>query len=386
MALTNQIIGAGGIAGGAISLEDTNTAQILRYGFLGLLAEGAAGTNGFTQSRPGCLPGPADADTQIPNCFAQLPSTGLSLQIRRGAAVVERSTTVGPYIVVVEATGTVTLATADSINSRIDRVDLQVLDAVLGDGGGTVVRYVVTSGTGTPVAGVIPVAPPPINSIPICQVTLTANATTVTGGMIADKRRSAGLRGGVRFLLPGDSLSDAGIMSGEMRDTTALGGFTIDKWNNATSSWLPVTDLTGAASVIAEFTAAQTVTNVTATAYADIVNGTTKLGVPFIAPSSGIVKLSWGCNAFSGLVGSSLFVGAAVSTGSTIGSGTPFSAANDDEALVFSDTTDSPGDRSRRITGLVPGAPYNAWVRAHNSGSTSSHIDRPFIDVEPRLR
>ena len=141
--------------------------------------------------------------------------TGLNISVRPGAGVVERNTLVGSYVVAAYQTGQVTLAAANATNPRIDRVDLQVLDGALGDNGGTsLTQYVVTTGvaSGTPA---VPAAP--TNSIPLCQVLLPANTTTLTGGMFTDKRRSAGLRGAARFLLPGDALSDPGFVIGEKR-------------------------------------------------------------------------------------------------------------------------------------------------------------------------
>lgn len=235
---TNQVIGGAGIAGGTWTIQSTNTATTGRYHDLSFLAEGAAGANGFTTARTGVLPGPADSGTQTPNAFAvSATGTGLNMLIRRGAAVAERSTLVGTYLVHTETSGTVTFSTADGTNPRIDRVDLQVLDGALGDNGGvSVTQFVVTTG----VAAGSPATPAaPSNSTPVAQTLLPANTTTLTIGMISDKRRSAGLRGGIRVQMPGDSTSDVGFGSGEWRDTTAIATTvpTIDRWNSLTAAW-----------------------------------------------------------------------------------------------------------------------------------------------------
>lgn len=385
MTLTNYVVGTTAHPGGTWTIESTNTAQVGRYHDLAGLLEGSS-TSTFTTSRPGCFPGPADNGTEIPSCFAQAAAGGLSVSMRAGGAVIERGTLVGPYIVVSESVATVTLATADATNPRIDRVDLQVLDGILGDNGGvSQTAFVVTTGTaaGSPVA---PAAP--ANSIPITQIHLPANTTTITAGMIFDVRKSAGVRGGIRVLLPGDLLTDVGFGSGEWRDTSAVPGAVdrIDRWRQDTQVWEMVVDRTGATTQFVAFTAAQTVTAITLTTYADVVTGTTKMGTAFLAPASGEVRIGFGCNAFSGVNGSSLLAAPAVSTGGTVGSGTAVVAASDDSSLTFSQLVDVPGYRTLLVTGLTPGSTYNTWLRAHNSGSTSSHIDKPLVEVMPLAR
>lgn len=384
MALTNYVIGTSAHAGGTWTIQNTNTAQVGRYHDLAWLTEGAADSNGFTTSRPGCLPGPADDDSNIPNCWTQTPTgTGLNLNVRRGSAVVERGTLVGSYIVESNATATVTLATANATNPRIDRVDLQVLDGALGDNGGTSqTALIVSSGTA---AGSPSVPAAPSNSIPICQILLPANTTTLTSGMVTDKRRSAGLRGGTRVLLPGDSLTDVGFMPGEMRDTRAIASpGTIDTWDNASAAWVRVHDFAGAAVHFTHFAATDTVTNVTTTSYVAVTDtGGTHLGHNFVAPASGIIELTWGANAFSGVSGSSLLIGSNVRQGGTVGSGTGQSTVSDDDAAVYSLLGDVPGTRMRVVTGLTPGNTYNVQLEAKNSGSTTSHIDRPWIVSRP---
>lgn len=215
MALTNQIIGNGGITGGTHTIQTQDSAQRVRLYDLAFLTEGALGTSEFTTSRPGILAGPPDSPGFPPASMAFAVNGGLNIGIRPGAAVVERSTLVGSYVVAAYSSGQVTLATADPTNPRIDRVDLQVLDGALGDNGGTSKTwYVVTTGvaSGSPA---VPAAP--ANSIPLYQILLPANTTTLTAGMFTDKRRSAGLRGANRYMFPGDSLSDPGYLAGETR-------------------------------------------------------------------------------------------------------------------------------------------------------------------------
>lgn len=238
VALTNYAIGGtSGHPGGTWTIQSTNSATVGRYHDLALLMEGILGAGGFTTSRPGVLSGAADSGVAVPvGMYASPTGSGLNINIRAGAAVVERTTLVGSYTVAIPAAGTVTLGTADATNPRIDRIDLQVLDGVLGDNGGvSLTQYVVTPGTaaGSPVA-----AAAPANSIPLSQVTIPANTLTLTGGMFADKRRSAALRGTTRVLLGGDLLTDPGYMVNEKRARLdANYGWMEDRWDPVAAVW-----------------------------------------------------------------------------------------------------------------------------------------------------
>lgn len=230
----NAVIGTSAQPGGTWTIQSTNTASVGRFHDLAFLAEAVSS---FTQARPGVLSGFANAGATVAASFAFTPTgSGLNLFVFAGSAVVERTSHAGPYTVVLDSTATVTFATADPTNSRIDRVDLQVLDGALGDNGGTSqTALVVTTGvaSGTPT---VPAAP--ANSIPICQVLLPATTTTLTSGMVTDTRKSAALRGATRLLLPGDSLSDPGYMAGETRlRYHATYGWLEDYWDPVASLW-----------------------------------------------------------------------------------------------------------------------------------------------------
>lgn len=225
--------------GGTSSIQNTNTSTVYRYQNLSWLDEGATGANQLTTSRPGVLTAGA-LTAEMPNALAVSASgSGLVANIAPGAAVVERTTPAGPYTVQLRAVGAVTLTAAHATLGRVDRIDLQVFDGALGDNGGvSLTRLVVTDGTASasPVA-----AAAPSNSIPLATVLLPAATTLLTSGMLTDVRKSAGVRGGVRMLLPGDALADVGFMSGELRDTSAKVGVsgirTIDRWNASSAVW-----------------------------------------------------------------------------------------------------------------------------------------------------
>lgn len=222
--------------GGTWTIQSTNSATVGRYHDLALLMEGASGSgNVFKQSRPGILVGPPSASsTNIPAAFAIAPTSGLGFNIQPGAGIVERSTLVGSYTVESTATGTGAVGTADPSQTRVDRVDLQVLDGSLGDNGGTSKTSVkVTAGTpggGTPAA--------PSNSVPLGIWTIPATTTTLTSGMWTDTRKSAGIRGCTRVMLPGDALADTGFMIGEERRRFhSTYGWLTDVWDASTATW-----------------------------------------------------------------------------------------------------------------------------------------------------
>lgn len=225
--------------GGTSSIQNTNTSTVYRYQSMAYLQEGATGANQLVSGRPGVLTAGA-VTAEMPGALQVTASgTGLVANVAKGAAAVERSTAAGPYIVQLRAVGSVTLTAAHATLPRVDRIDLQVFDGALGDNSGTsLTRIIVTDGT----AAASPTTPAaPSNTIPLATVLLPAATTLLTSGMITDIRKSAGVRGGVRVLLPGDLLADVGFMTGELRDTGAKVGAsgirTLDRWDAVTSAW-----------------------------------------------------------------------------------------------------------------------------------------------------
>jgi hypothetical protein len=392
MALTPWEIGGGsGHLGGTRSYQNLDTAQRTRYYGLAHFMEGAAGVNEFTTSRPGVLPGPADASSGLPVAMlCSYAGSGLNVSIRPGAAVVERSTLVGPYLVTSNQTAMVTLATPDSTNSRVDCVYVQILDGALGDSGGTKSQFLPVTGTGTPVGGVIPAAPAPPNSILLCQVTVPPNVANLSTATFADKRRSAAVRGAVRLLLPGDSLSDPGFMVGELRDTSVLQSpGTVDRWDAVANAWVREIDLGVATTAYYQCTN-EIPTSGTNTTYADLLDSTaTRVGVVFTAPASGRIKISWGGNfRFNSSSGGAGFVGSNVGTGGTIGSGLINGIiAGDYESLEIGPIAATGGmSRKRFVAGLTPGSTYNAWLAWRSTNATTRDALGAWVSVEPVAR
>lgn len=155
--------------------------------------------------------------------------SALQLSVFGGGAVIPVAGQ-GGYSIYNQGSVTVTLDAAHATLSRIDRVDLVIQDTTTSTGGA---YLVVTNGTaaGSPT---VPANPNTTTSITICTVLVPPNSTNSAGLTVTDTRTSAGILHGSRPLLPGDSLSNAGVYIGELRDN----GTGIDRWNGTV--WQPV--------------------------------------------------------------------------------------------------------------------------------------------------
>ncbi|RPE39737.1 hypothetical protein EDD90_2754 [Streptomyces sp. Ag109_O5-1] len=119
--------------------------------------------------------------------------TALTVTVQPGHFVTPNtnSPTSGAYTSTLVATATLTVQTADSANPRIDLVYAQVVD----NGNSTSYGQVAIA-TGTPASS--PTVPTlPANAIPLAQITVAANVTAVTSGMISDKRPFTAATGGI---------------------------------------------------------------------------------------------------------------------------------------------------------------------------------------------
>lgn len=111
-------------------------------------------------------------------------SSGMVLAVNAGIAWVQgtASANAGMYTGCLDTAGTVTLATSDPTNPRIDNIIMQVTDV-----GTSSSTTVVTPQTGTPAAS--PVAPTlPANSLLLATVAVGAGVSSITAGNITDKR------------------------------------------------------------------------------------------------------------------------------------------------------------------------------------------------------
>lgn len=211
---------------------------------IGAVLPAAAAVTGLTGWRDGVVASTNQGGSgNIPNDLQikQAVSPSLNLLCEAGHCVITRSGQ-GPYLCYLATQGTLTLAAADTVNPRIDLIVAQLYDSALSDTlpttpalaspGGLVIRAV----TGTPAGS--PSAPSvPTGAIPLAQVAVAQNATTITNANITDKRKSALTPGGARTLLPGDLVTDAGAVSGDLRYEPNTGDVGVSVWNGST--WVP---------------------------------------------------------------------------------------------------------------------------------------------------
>jgi len=159
--------------------------------------------------------------------------------VQPGAFVSER-TGQGPYIGWLETSAGVLLTPpgSNSTNPRIDVVYAQVLDKAsisLDPSTDAIVDVV----TGVPSSNPVVPAVTVDGAVVLAQLYRPAGSPTITSANITDTRRSSGLVGTVRRLLPGDQLSDAGKVDGELRYRQAVGSFPslVDYWDAAQGLW-----------------------------------------------------------------------------------------------------------------------------------------------------
>jgi len=111
---------------------------------------------------------------------------GMSVRVASGwAAIVGTTqTNMGTYVAFNDATVTLTITTANPTNPRIDLICATINDSYY-SGATDNVAYQVIAGTpaGSPVAPSLPA-----NSIALAQVTVSAGATSISSGNIADAR------------------------------------------------------------------------------------------------------------------------------------------------------------------------------------------------------
>jgi hypothetical protein len=128
-------------------------------------------------------------------------------------------------------------------------------------------------------------------------------------------------------------------------------------------------------------------TNFNTTSYA--LGGTT-VGTSFRAPTSGAVEIKWVARPRL-VTGTAIriLVSAEVRTAGVVGSGTVFSASNDDSALEIGEATGTRlgAAHVRVVTGLTAGATYNVslWHRNATSVASAGAIQYRAVYVSPWL-
>jgi hypothetical protein len=175
-------------------------------------------TNAATQYRVGVIPTVATSGngTAVDLIVTQAASPNMTVVVDAGNAVVGNSSGRGPYVCTNTANQTLTVATSDPTNPRIDLVYIQVIDTVAGDTGSSTTQVGIV--TGTPAASpAVPALPTNGVSLSLAQVRVNATVSSITNSNITDVRKSAGIGRGPRLMLPGDALADAGFCYGEIR-------------------------------------------------------------------------------------------------------------------------------------------------------------------------
>lgn len=104
----------------------------------------------------------------------------------------------------------------------------------------------------------------------------------------------------------------------------------------------------------------------------------------FVAPPSGKVKVHWDCKMRSASDAAAVLLSSfIIRAGATPGSGTIFRDASDPPAIQHTGTTDQGAGRSRMVSGLTPGATYNAQMVWRRSGSADLIVTGPNIIIDP---
>lgn len=144
-----------------------------------------SGSTGIA-ARPGVRPG-------LGSPLAVTASSGMNVAVAAGICFVQNtsSTTAGLHPVCLDTAGTITLATSDVTNPRIDNIIARVVDN--GDNTSTTT---VERQTGTPAPS--PVAPTlPATSLLLAQIAVGAGVSSIVGGNITDKRVDTAASGGI---------------------------------------------------------------------------------------------------------------------------------------------------------------------------------------------
>jgi hypothetical protein len=197
--------------------------------------------------------------------LSALGSPNQTVNVAAGSGIVTR-TGQGPYVVWTTPTTNVPLDAAHATLARIDVVYARAVDNVFSEGA-TTLQFGIVNGTpsGSPVVPALPAgAYLKLGEIAVPSLA-TRPSNQVQSGDITDRRRAAAHIDGIRHLLAGDALADAGFRVGELRDSVDLAGPGIERWNGAgwdtlsfVGSWLSWTPtlagmLNNAGTVVARY-------------------------------------------------------------------------------------------------------------------------------------
>lgn len=205
----------------------------------------AAGTGEGT-TRPGwfCRNYDSSASQFVSGKAIQFGSAGQGVQIYPAESALTRSGQ-GAYLCTKETTTTLNMNPANGTNPRYDVIYIRLYDRGIGDssGGpsnGAYYEWIEGDPAGSPTVPSIPT-----DCIPVAQILRPAAVNNITTANITDIRKGTALLGAVRPLLPGDALTDAGLVHGEMRSRRTPSGLIslgapqtlVDWWSADDSKW-----------------------------------------------------------------------------------------------------------------------------------------------------
>jgi lysophospholipase L1-like esterase len=249
--------------------------------------------------------------------------------------------------------------------------------------------------------GADPLAPADIGAAPKLNVrTITATTATAapgdllvldaTSNAIAITAPSAPAAGDSVDLLRIDATGNGVTWSGTTHNDTS-GAVLSGQWTSARLTWTGSTwyvaytnaaipNPLGSASTVSSPTAAGPFTSNTQSEV-----NVTAAGVVFVAPPSGKVVLTISAWMVSGAAGTAIYVSPNILTGTTIGSGTTVLAPASANGLSNNNAQYIAASTRIVVTGLTPGASYNAFPSIRSSGTASTQTTANHrIIVEPQ--
>lgn len=124
------------------------------------------------------------------------------------------------------------------------------------------------------------------------------------------------------------------------------------------------------------------------TSYIIALNGTVPVGFVITAPPSGIIELCWGALGVSSSTTAAVLLGTRVCQGAVLGSGTVQSDIADAQACRTSATGQGSSiSRSRPVTGLTAGQPYNVFLMWRGGLTAQTYsLSGLWLSCDPKLR
>jgi hypothetical protein len=123
----------------------------------------------------------------------------------------------------------------------------------------------------------------------------------------------------------------------------------------------------------------------TSTSYTATLSGSSVPGVAFVAPPSGKVTILFAAATYNSVLGNDNKIAVQVRAGGSVGSGTVFYAANDNDMILWRPYNALAAHRASsfaEVTGLTPGDTYNAQMMVKTVSGTANFLYK-FIKVLP---